>query len=263
LIELLVVVAIVALLIGVLLPALGRARGAGQQSVCASNIRQLVIANDLYAGDHGESYAPGAVQIATLNRHRWHGSRKQGTGPFEPRGGSLTAYLDGDAASRGVRACPTFVPVMEELGRAGQGFERGCGGYGYNLAFVGSRRRAAGESERGTAWVVEADGVGSPRGWFRQPARTVAFADSAICQGRAVEYSFVEPVWWPQYPGASPDPSVHFRHGARASVAWLDGHVSAEPMSHSGSSGMYAGEPSDWGIGWFGGDGSNELFDYR
>ena len=52
LIELLVVIAIVALLIAILLPALGSARLAAQLTVCGSNLRQLGVATQLYLDDH-------------------------------------------------------------------------------------------------------------------------------------------------------------------------------------------------------------------
>ncbi len=55
LIELLVVIAIIALLVGLLLPALGRARESARQVVCTSNIRQMVVAANHYATDNNDT----------------------------------------------------------------------------------------------------------------------------------------------------------------------------------------------------------------
>ncbi len=52
LIELLVVVSIIALLIGILLPALGRARASAKQVQCLSNMRQLCLATGSYQEDN-------------------------------------------------------------------------------------------------------------------------------------------------------------------------------------------------------------------
>lgn len=58
LIELLVVIAVIALLLGILLPALGKARDTGRQVVCLSGVRQIGMAALLYAQDHKELLWP-------------------------------------------------------------------------------------------------------------------------------------------------------------------------------------------------------------
>jgi len=52
LIELLVAISIIALLVGILLPALAAARRAGQAAVCLSNVRQIGTAANIFATDN-------------------------------------------------------------------------------------------------------------------------------------------------------------------------------------------------------------------
>lgn len=55
LIELLIVIAIIALLVALLLPAFQQARKKSYESVCTSNLRQFYVAFSLYSEDYGDA----------------------------------------------------------------------------------------------------------------------------------------------------------------------------------------------------------------
>lgn len=259
LIEALVVIAIIGVLVGILLPSLGMARDSARRTQCASNIRKLALASDLYAQDHEERLMPGAADFVGSNLRRWHGARSRVQEPFTPRGGAITPYLDDAETVFPVRECPDFVPRLADLAARGSAFERGCGGYGYNNAFAGVVRRDAGF---GGVWLVDTDRTGSARTRFAAPVRTLIFADAALAGEEVIEYSFVEPAWWPESPSYRPDPSTQFRHRGTASIAWLDGHVSWEPLAYSASSGVYPLDPRGVNIGWIAPAESNGPYDY-
>ena len=279
LIELLVSIAIIALLTGILLPSLASARATARQSVCTSNLRQLGLSVHTYANDYKGVAAPGASNFLA-NKNRWHGARASIGQPFVAAGGSLSAYFgESDAGSNSgntgdantataVRSCPEFVGIMAQLAGIGQGFERRCGGYGYNNAYIGVQRAANGQ--------VRSDRAGASLWLFNATDKTIVFADTAFAAGDVpgdvIEYSFAEPRFYGAAESDPADPSIHFRHGGRsasgaaggnAAAAWLDGHVSAEVRTYTWSSGLYPADPAPLRIGWFGAAHSNILFSGR
>ncbi|MBN8523852.1 MAG: DUF1559 domain-containing protein [Planctomycetes bacterium] len=83
LIELLVVIVIIAILSGILLPAIGMVKQAARESVCRSNLRQIGLATSAYVSDfNGILPAVEAPPFSGGNRVAW--------------GYSLSLYLDQD-----------------------------------------------------------------------------------------------------------------------------------------------------------------------
>src|SRR6187401_2819569 len=144
LIELLVVIAVIAVLIGILLPALGAARQSSKSTLCLSNLRQLAFGWQAYADENRDvMVAHRAPNLAggTANPQNWY---EVGNGmKFRPTWiARMGAYVgvypfdepsttDGrqDYVSR-VFVCPMVPDWTDERNAA----------YGYNYFFLGNSR---------------------------------------------------------------------------------------------------------------------------
>jgi len=262
LIELLVVISVVSLLCGILMPALGAARSRARSTFCRSNLRQLVLANTGYATESDGFYVPAAKDLwDNAGRFRWHGVRDRLDGPFNPGRGPLASYL----ADGKVRQCPQKLYFLQ--GQAWrENFERGCGGYGYNMTYIGSRLwdkcgTSAGDLTLAYAKTTKITQV-------TRPCQTLMFADAAMStDGTAlIEYSFAEPPYAVMagqvLEGVLMSPSIHFRHCRLANVGWTDGHVDGRSMSRLDGKNAYGVRSASLELGWFG-PVDNSLFDLQ
>jgi prepilin-type N-terminal cleavage/methylation domain-containing protein/prepilin-type processing-associated H-X9-DG protein len=145
LIELLVVVAITALLISILLPAMARAREQAKMTHCATRVRQLGIGMMMYLHEY-DCYPGHQWRVGDENdtRIRW----------FNAMANLLAGYA--------VQSCPS-VPDWE-VGRNNS--------YGYNYKYIGSVR----DNEISPTAPYETFPVKE----LRAPGDTIAFAD---CDG--------------------------------------------------------------------------------
>src|SRR5688572_917971 len=105
LVELLVVVAIVAMLIALILPAVRRAREQANGVACASNLRQLMMACLLFAQDHN-GHLPGNQHDAENPDPERRSSIRNRGEPLQaaPENGTLFRYVN----SRDVYRCPSL-----------------------------------------------------------------------------------------------------------------------------------------------------------
>ena len=103
LIELLVVIAIIALLIGILLPALGSARESALTTVCVQNMRQLSIAGTMYAGDNKDLIWSANTWLRRSDDPRIARDFVDEENRFGPNPGVIFDYIDN---AHQILACP-------------------------------------------------------------------------------------------------------------------------------------------------------------
>lgn len=117
LVELLVVVAIIGLLAGLLLSALGRAQAQGYGTVCLSNLRQLQIAWQAYTEDHGSQFPDNRSELSS---GIWRSTPSSWTGPSSAPFDTDTLAIEQGSLIRGayiptaqVYRCPSDDSVVQ------------------------------------------------------------------------------------------------------------------------------------------------------
>jgi len=270
LVEIMVVVSTVSVVMAVTMPAMNTARSRARAIVCRSNLRQLVLANIGYSNDHDGYYvsAAGDMYFGGKNLRRWHGVRENINASFDAKKGPLAGYL----ADGKVKKCPEKTEFTQNTVGA-INFERGCGGYGYNMQYLGSRLWQNGISTM-SAWI-KAYSTTVNAMEVKRTAETLMFADTAFYKNYQgawylIEYSFAESPYYvvegePDIGGGAlgyPSPSIHFRHYGSANVGWVDGHVEAKPMAKPVLRDNYTAEMAKMNIGWFE-PVDNTLFDLQ
>ncbi|MEM1444425.1 MAG: prepilin-type N-terminal cleavage/methylation domain-containing protein [Planctomycetota bacterium] len=197
LIELLVVISIIALLIGILLPALGAARNTARDGACLSNLRQLGLGVAIYAEDHNEFNVP--------YRDKWDGGLTDGTQLFWTAKLIDGGYFGGGDAFVCPRmeeqGGPAWSPDLIDGGTPNNPAERGSDAwlrdgdwalihYGMNTSNVGTLQRRTGFTNYVQNLGTNRELTLTPRtGDFRTPSEMIYAADAALASGTIQRFS--------------------------------------------------------------------------
>ena len=205
LIELLIVIAIIAILAGMLLPALNAAREKARAIKCAGNLKQYGMAIAMYAHTY-QDY----LLIQNPVNH------KTGTiGYIYQWGGYIQTELmpkmrETDwKAGRSINSCPSR---NKNYGAALTGYEQEAISYAHNTLALGAQ--AQGANPDATHKMSR----------LKQPAFYVGFCDSEVwCIGSSGVLAKG------RWNGSKEYDYVSFRHGNRSNAVFIDGH--AAPLS--------------------------------
>ena len=225
LVELLVVMAVIAILAALLLPALAKGKSAAQSAACKSNLRQLGTALNMYVADYDKypgnavMYSGGEFSAIWATGMNW--LNPYIGGKYDPS--AINDRLFRIPTTPTVFNCPAIKPryVPGLMGQPGQTFYDLA--YGYNELGTGWKRS---NPQLGLGFAVEVTGFAD--GGVGQPLGLRNYVHSADVKVPSDMIAIGDGANW-LFPNLRPDAvegagSVMAHHSGFANMAFSDGH---------------------------------------
>jgi prepilin-type N-terminal cleavage/methylation domain-containing protein/prepilin-type processing-associated H-X9-DG protein len=223
LIELLVVISIIALLVGILLPALGAARQTARNLVCLSNVRQMGLGFGMYQNDSDDQFI----------LYRYGGKNGSTSTYLASDGFYWPAVLTNDyLTNQKAIDCPVYEPELIASNGYGSLFQQANArsinyrhfvwrnlDYGYNFRHLGS---SIAYPEVGN------NDVPARAGEVRAASQTIMLADNWIegNKGTYLESGFY--VMYDSFQSGGANGVIpNSIHSKGVNVTWADGHGSS------------------------------------
>lgn len=198
-VELLVTIAVIAILTAILFPALGNAKNAAKQTICVSNLKQWAQAFASYSASNND-YLPSLNSVGYGANGEWYTNQLVNDGDLpEPQWG---VKLMGNA-SKGIWRCP-FVNDGNLLTAP---WDAGGGGYGVAIVFASTR-------------YIFGSGKNQRVFTFLRPSQTWLMGDCGTDKVWSYFYCPLCVSW----PGAAPLTAT-MRHPGQGGInCFIDGH---------------------------------------
>ena len=229
LIELLVVISIIAVLAGMLLPALAAVKAAAQNANCQSSLRQLGLAAQAYGQDQ-DGLLPSMRVRNLANTEDIHWFQQLGPMLDQPADGAGGTYTT-------ITTLRLVAPVWGCPLWRQRDYVQYWGGLGSTKPGYGFNRTPMAPEPLVTWWYIHSDWVtgtgatSTPRDF---PINTLRLAAKRVLYGDAIDWHLAADMVTQQFN----DLRNGLRHGGRANYVYVDGHTaSATPLA--GAQGVY------------------------
>ena len=205
LIELCVVIAIIAILASMLLPALSRAKETAQAITCANNLKQIHTAFMVYGTDRNDYFPPYIDN--TYTAWNW----------------AYGLHEAGYITNNNLYKCPTSIRLLTYECTNGDSdcvrypnlvYNYYYIAYGYNYLYLGSNHGN---------WTGTGASAFPIAKWkqIERPSTTLLLADSWSFNSQTKAYCLIGADY-----ASTPACAMHDRHSGGTKIVWIDGHVS-------------------------------------